>query len=437
MNANGECFVKQAEENFTERQIASLREEEWARAYQYAFDNSPFYEGHLRSAGLARDTVPPLADIEVIPTVDKRYLSERTAEFICVPEEEAIDVVTTSGSTGKPLVTHLTEADLNRLAYNEYLSFRCADLTSADKVVLAVTLDRCFIAGIAYFLGLRSLGASAVRVGASLPAMHLETIQRMRPTAIVGVPSFLCILADKAREAGFDLATSSVKKAICIGEPIRTPDMRLNATGRALREKWGIQLFSTYGNTELATSLCECKAGKGNHLHPELLYLETVDDDGNRTPEGEEGELVATTFRSEAMPLIRYRTGDCARLINEPCECGRLTQRIGPVIGRKNHKLKVKGTTLFPSTLQLVLDSATGIRSYVIVARRNADLSDSLEVKVCWDSGDNDQSSSALRERLQAEAKVTPAITPSTAAEIESLQMPEGSRKRQFFVDLR
>jgi phenylacetate-CoA ligase len=158
------------------------------------------------------------------------------------------------------------------------------------------------------------LGASVIRVGASLPAMHLEMIQRLKPTAIVGVPSFLNLVAERAGEAGHDLAGCSVNKLVAIGEPVRTPDLGLNKIGRDLEERWGAKVFSTYGNTEIATSLCECRAGAGNHLHPELLYIETVDEEGNPTAPGEEGELVATTFRMEAMPLVRYRTGDYVRI---------------------------------------------------------------------------------------------------------------------------
>jgi phenylacetate-CoA ligase len=106
-------------------------------------------------------------------------------------------------------------------------------------------------------------------------------------------------------------------------------------------------------------------------------------------------------------------------------------------VGRKNHKLKIKGTTLFPSTLQVVLDSCEDVASYVIVARREDDLSDSLEIKVCWNAASADKALPALRERLRGEAKVSPRITESSAGEIERLQMPEGSRKRRFFVDLR
>jgi len=437
MPVSTRTFTKQSEADFSSEQIAKIQETAWAETYRYCFERSPFYRTHLQAAGLTPDAPPALADIATIPAVDKTVLSEQTDSFVCVPDEKVIDIVTTSGSTGRPLVAKLTESDLNRLAYNEYLSFRCAGLDASDRVVLAVTLDRCFIAGMAYFLGLRSVGASVIRVGPSTPAMHLDIIQDLQPSAIVAVPSFLCLLAERAREAGYDLAGSSVTKAVVIGDPIRTADMSLNATGRLLESSWGARFFSTYGNTEIATSLCECEAGQGNHIHPELLHLEVVDYEGNPLPEGEEGELVATTFCAEAMPLIRFRTGDCARLIHTPCACGRVTPRISPVLGRKNHKLKVKGVTLFPSALQVVLDEAEGVASYIIVARRETDLSDALEIKISLVPGADESSIHALRDRIQAVVKVIPAITTASAKEIESLQQPEGSRKRRFFVDMR
>ncbi|MBT3191289.1 MAG: AMP-binding protein [Verrucomicrobia bacterium] len=437
MNACVSDFARRQEEVFSLEQIGSIQEAAWLALYRYAFEKSPFYGEHLKAAGLSPHSPPSLADMGTLPMTDKDCLSERTSEFICVPDRQVVDVVTTSGSTGHPLVAVLTEADLNRLGYNEYLSFRCADLTAEDRVLLAVTLDRCFMAGMAYFLGLRTLGASVIRVGASLPAMHLETIQRLKPTAVVGVPSFLRLVAQRASESGFDLVGSSVRKLVCIGEPVRTTSMELNKIGRDLEACWGAKVFSTYGSTELATSLCECRAGLGNHIHPELLYLETVDEQGNPTAPGEEGELVATTFRMEAMPLIRYRTGDYARLISEPCPCGRLTQRISPILGRKNHKLKVKGATLFPSTLQVVLEACPELASYVILVRNESDLSDHIEIKVCWNAGCGEHTARLLRDRLQAEAKVVPTISEASAEEIESLQMPEGARKRRFFVDLR
>jgi phenylacetate-CoA ligase len=382
---------------------------------RYVAECSPFYR-QLFGRRLPR--------FDEIPTVDKQTLSERTLDFLCIPREKVVEIVTTSGTTGQPIIYMLSEADLDRLAENERQSFECAGLTANDTVLLAVTLDRCFIAGLAYWLGLRKLGCAVARVGPSSPVLVAEMVERLQPTAIVSVPSFLRIVAEKAKVC--------VPKAVCIGEPVRDRDFSLNAAGRAIEAGWNARVFATYGVTELASSLCECEAGQGGHLHPDLLHLEILDEAGQAVPDGEVGEIVATTIGVEAMPLLRYRTGDCAALFREPCACGRTTPRLGPIVGRKNQKLKLRGTTLFPSALQAVLESTAGVEAFVIVARTQDALSDSVEVLVHGAT-----SASALREALQGRAKCVPQIRHASREEIEALQMPANARKRRTFVDLR
>jgi len=417
-------------------EIAAVQAAAWTEAFRHAGAHSPFYREHFARAGLSPRDKIPLAEINRIPAIDKNIVSAHPEHFLCVPREKIVDIVTTSGSTGQPLVWQLTENDLERLARNEHLSFTCAGFTAADTVLLAVALDRCFIAGMAYFLGLRKLGCAVIRVGPATPAMHLDMIRRVQPTAVVSVPSFLAHLADKAAEVKFDLAAAGIRKAVCIGEPIRENDFSLNRTGYALEQSWGAKIFSTFGVTELAASLCECDAGRGGHLHPELLYLEALDDAGRPVPDGEIGELTATTFGVEAMPLIRYRTGDFAAIHHVPCRCGRQTLRIGPVVGRNNQKLKIKGTTIFPSTLKTVLDAASEISGYAIIARRENDLSDSVEIKFACNA-EPAKIIAALKEQFQGAVKVVPQITAASPAEIEKLQQPDGARKRRYFVDLR
>jgi len=260
----------------------------------------------------------------------------------------------------------------------------------------------------------------------------LEMIDRVQPTAIVSVPSLLRIVADRASESRFDLRGCSVKKLICIGEPVRGMAFALNATGQFLETVWGAQVYSTYGVTELASSLCDCDAGVGGHLHEELLHIEILDDAGQPVPDGMAGEVVATTFGVEAMPLVRYRTGDCAALYREPCRCGRTSPRLGPIVGRKNNKLKVKGVTLFPSALQAVLEETPGVDRFVIVARSEGDLADMVEVLV-----DGPVALPSLREALQGRTKIVPQLRQASREEIEALQMPANARKRRWFVDLR
>jgi phenylacetate-CoA ligase len=305
-------------------------------------------------------------------------------------------------------------------------------LTARDTALVAVAMDRCFMAGLAYWLGLRERGCAVVRTGAAMPMLVLDMIDRVQPTAIVAVPSFLRLVADKARATGFELRNCSVKKAVCIGEPIRDRQLALNGSGRAIEAAWGAQVYSTYGVTELANSLCECEAGVGGHLHAEQLHVEILDDFGQPVADGEVGEVVATTFGVEAMPLIRYRTGDCAALFRAPCGCGRTTPRLGPIVGRKNQKLKFKGTSLFPSTLAAVLDAAEGVETYVIIARKEDELSDAIEVLIHGVA-----SVATVREAMQAQAKIAPPIRQAAREEIKALQMPPESRKRRTFVDLR
>lgn len=461
----------------------------WAETFRHAKMNAPFYRESLR--GL--NGTPSLSQV---PLLDKKTLSERNLDLLCVPRERIAEIVTTSGTTGDPLIWMLTEADVQRLAQNEKLSFDCVGLTAKDTVLVAVAMDRCFMAGLAYWLGLREIGCGVVRAGASSPLLVLEMIQRVQPTAIVGVPSFLRLVADKAREAGFDLKNTSVKKVVCIGEPIRsltfglnsafenemgsaaasaavrcalapntstsnldnlqaaTPDSEsrgrdslrperarspfptgefvLNASGKAIEESWGAKVYSTYGVTELANSLCECDAGQGGHLHDDQLHIEILDDAGQPVADGEVGEVVATTFGVEAMPMIRYRTGDCAALFRAPCACGRATPRLGPIVGRKNQMLKFKGTSLYPSTLTAVLEQSMGVEAFVIIARKESELSDAIEVLICGQA-----SAATLREAFQARAKIAPQIRVASRKEIESLQMPPTARKRRTFVDLR
>lgn len=424
------------EERLTGERIAALQQKAWAKTWQYAQAHSPFYREHLRRVGAAARSPIPLQEIARVPLTDPSVLAGNPDAFLCVPPERVVDIVTTSSTTGKPLVCLLTEADLQRLALNERHSFRCAGLTASDTVLLAVTLDRCFIAGMAYFMGLRLLGCSIVRAGPATPLLSLEMLQRARVTAVVGVPSSLLLLAEKAAEAGLDPAKLGVRKLICIGEPIRKQDFSLNRMGELLAQSWQARVYSTYGNTELAASLCECDAGRGGHLHPELLYLEALDEAGCPVPDGQVGELTATTFGVEAMPLIRYRTGDFAALYREPCSCGRHPLRVGPIVGRASQKLKLKGTTIFPTALKAVLDSFPEISAYVITARRSANGADAVEVRFACSRGRNG-ALRALRERFQGALKVVPEITLAAPAEIEALQMPAGARKRRYFVDLR
>ncbi|HOE67523.1 MAG TPA: AMP-binding protein [Candidatus Hydrogenedentes bacterium] len=406
------------------------------QAVLYAHAHSPFYQRLFRDAGLVPQDIRSVASLGRVPCTTKDDLAAGLPSFCCVPHEAIVDVCTTSGTTGAPTLYPLTARDAQRLALNEYLSFHCAGLTEKDSVFLAVTLDRCFMAGLAYYEGVRAMGATAVRIGPSSPAMLLSWMEQLKPTAIVAVPSFLKRAARYAEEHRLPPPASSVAKLICIGEPLRERDLSLNPLGRQVQSAWNARLHSSYGITELAISFCECEAGCGNHLHPGLVHVEILDDNGRPVPDGEEGEIVATTFGVEAMPLLRYRTGDRSFLVRERCACGRWTPRLGLILGRKKQAMKLKGTTVYPAAVQRVLDGLDAVQSYVMIVTSPTPLSDELDVVVALEPHDG-ATLTRVRDRLQAEIKVSPSVRSASLEEIERLQMPDGARKRQVFIDER
>ncbi|HWB92067.1 MAG TPA: AMP-binding protein, partial [Puia sp.] len=257
-------------------QLKILQERKLREILEYVAQNSPFYRELFKDRRIDIASIRTLEDLTRIPTTGKADLQTRNSDFLCVGREKIAEYMATSGTLGSPVTVALTEKDLERLAYNEYNSFLCADGSADETYQLMLTLDRQFMAGIAYYSGLRRLGAGIIRVGPGVPALQWETIQRLKPTVLVVVPSFLLKLIRYAQDRRIDLGSSSVKKAICIGENIRNQDFSLNILGRKITEAWNIKLYSTYASTEMQTAFTECGAGQGGHLQPELLIVELL-----------------------------------------------------------------------------------------------------------------------------------------------------------------
>jgi phenylacetate-CoA ligase len=292
------------------------------------------------------------------------------------------------------------------------------------------------MAGIAYYEGIRRMGAGLIRVGPGLPAMQWETIERLQPTTLVAVPSFLVKLIEYAQAKGIDLNTSSVKKAICIGEGLRTDSLELNTIGGKIKHAWNIGLYSTYASTEMQTAFTECGAGRGGHLHPELIHVELLDDAGNPVEAGEAGEVTITTLGVEGMPLLRYRTGDICHLHTEACSCGRNTPRLGPVIGRKQQMIKLKGTTLYPPAIFDIVQQVDHIHDYVVEAFTGKLGTDEVKLYISVIDGQQQNVERSLLSAFQSRLRVVPEIAFTPQKDIEALQQT-GGRKLKKFVDRR
>jgi phenylacetate-CoA ligase len=166
------------------------------------------------------------------------------------------------------------------------------------------------------------------------------------------------------------------------------------------------------------------------------VVTEVVDDNGCPVPDGEVGELTITTLQVEGMPLIRYRTGDITFMLPDPCPCGRKGPRIGPILGRKQHRLKVKGTTLYPKTIEDALLSVEGVENFVIEAHTGDDETDRVVVRI-GTLRDDPCFRETVSYTLYAKARVTPEVRLTSPAEVDALLFEGGRRKPRVFVDLR
>ena len=422
---------RQSQKTIREFQLGKLKE-----TLNYVFRNSPYYKKAFAELGTVPKEIRHLEDLSLLPVTTKDDLQRNNWDFLCVPKSEIVEYTSTSGTLGKPVIIALTEHDLQRLAYNECISFACANGEPGDLYQLMLTLDRQFMAGIAYYEGIRKLGAGLIRVGPGLPVLQWETIERLKPTVLVAVPSFVVKLIEYANQQKIDLKKSSVKKAVLIGESLRDEHLQLNALGKAISAAWNIDLYGTYASTEMQTAFTECGHGAGGHHHPELIIVELLDENNNAVKMGEPGEVTITTLGVEGMPLVRYKTGDIVRAYEAPCACGRNTLRLGPVLGRHKQMIKLKGTTIYPPGVFDIVNEFEDISDYVVEAFSSALGVDELRIYICARNNE-----STIGERLanafQSRLRVVPAFKFVTQLEIERLQHPGKSRKVSKFLDNR
>jgi phenylacetate-CoA ligase len=417
-------------------QATLMQEQKLGELLAYLSQHSPFYSELFAKHQIDISEIKTVADLVRIPTTTKEDLQQRNHDFLCVPAEKVIEYTSTSGTLGGPVTVALTDKDLDRLALNEYNSFVSADGTKDDLFQLMLTLDRQFMAGMAYYLGLRKLGAGAIRLGPGVPSLQWETIKRLKPTAIVAVPSFILKLIKYANENNIDVNASSVKKAICIGENIRNTDFSLNILGKKITDSWQIDLYSTYASTEMQTAFTECSEGHGGHYQPDLMIAEILDDDENPVGPYTAGELTITTLGVEGMPLLRYKTGDICMYFDEPCACGRSSWRLSPILGRKKQMIKFKGTTLYPPALFDLLNEREEIIDYVVEVYPNEVGLDEVLLHIV-PSVISEECDHQIRAYLQARLRVSPHIKYITAEEIQKMQFPETVRKAVKFIDRR
>ena len=341
---------------------------------------SPWYKKLFHDRGISPQDLRTWKDIQGLPFTTKEDLALHNERFLCVPMNAIVEHVFTSGSTGIPVPMLLTEKDLDRLAKSEAASLSSTGITLNDVVQITTTLDKRFMAGLAYWLGLRRIGSGIVRSGPGNPAGQWETAERCGTTALITVPSFLLRMLEERALHVQDVRKTTIKRAICIGEPITDPNGGPNVLAQRIMALSDIALFGTYASTEMATACTETESFGGHVVPNDLIIIEVVDENDQPVVDGGVGEVIATPLGVEGMPLLRFRTGDiCSQRVIKSSD-GSEKRILGPVIGRKDQRLKLKGTTVYPQQIIDAMNTAPGVRSFVILRELDENSQDVVRV---------------------------------------------------------
>lgn len=399
---------------------------------KYTIQSSSFYKKYWKEFDLHASNW--LEVFKSMPITYKQDIQKENNAFIAVPISEIREITSTSGTEGTPIYIYQSKNDLNRLAKNEALSFKKMELGRNPKIQLMLTLDKLFMAGMAYYQGGQNIEACMLRSGPGQSFKQVNLLKQFRPEAIVAVPSFLLYLLENHNIA--DNYQEFPLKVLAIGENLKDGFGNNLPLLNYLKKHDFIELFSTYASTEMQTAFTDCKMHNGSHQHAALIYIECLDENGEEVNDGEIGELVITPLGIEGFPLLRYATGDMVKLDKEICSCGRTSPRIRSVVYRKNQRLKIKGTTLFPQDIDPIFQSFNAAQYYYIkIFTNNYGLDD---FKIYLDAKYfNEKLQKQITERLQHILKLKPEVIIQNTVDFHKNLYKNDSRKPLKIQDYR
>lgn len=390
---------------------------------------SHYYSQILKDIDPAEISSPD--DISRLPFTDRTDVVNNLQLFWSIPFDQVAEMVATRGLTGLPLVFILSKGDLDRLVFNGALAFNAIGLTQEDRAQVLLTLDGLLIAGMAYYRALTAIGVNTTRIGHIPFDKQKQYIDLLKPTVLISTPSYLKVFGQRLVESGYDLRNTSIEKIFCVGESIRNEAFELNSIGKTVQELFNAQLFSGYGVTEFSVSYSECAERNGCHSHPELIYTEIVDENGNPVPDGTVGELVGTPLGVEGVPLLRYRTGDITFKLPGTCSCGRNSDRIGPILKRKSQIIKLKDKTVYPLAITSALEDLDYIKDYILMIEGKESFPDQATLHIVAPASRLDSITAHLREK----AEVSIPILISNIATLNSFR--GGTRREVKIIDKR
>lgn len=423
--------------------VRSFQFEKIKNQIHYVSQCSPFYKELFHKEKIKPEKIKTWKDFQHIPFTTKDRLRTRNTDFFCQPKGKWADVFTTSGTTGGVVYFPVTKRDLARTAYAEKRCLEIAGIRSDDVVQFHMPMSTgMWGAGVSYYLGYQLIGACVLRTGPGNAEQQIQNMKTMQATVIHSQAGFLYRLGVMANQQGI-MEQLKVRFLLAGLENILCEDLARNELGKKLEQVWqNSRVCAVYGNTESASPVNECEAKQGYHLTPEFCYYEVINrETGKPVDEGEHGMLVITPLDMQGLPLIRYELGDVSFLFTGKCACKRTAPRLGPIIGRTDDQIKIKGVSVYPSAIENAVLSVPEAGPYFIEVYKDENFMDQVKVAVApgpplpqekWDEL-SAKVNSAIQSRLHFSARVE--VTKQ--ADIQARVQPPGSTKPRKFFDLR
>ncbi|WP_435363905.1 phenylacetate--CoA ligase PaaK [Haloarchaeobius sp. DYHT-AS-18] len=367
-------------ETASREEVTAVQNERLRETVEHVYENVPWYREQFEEAGITPEDIETLEDITKLPFTTKEDIRDNyPTDLFAVDRSELRRIHASSGTTGKPKIVGYTEDDLGVWREVMARSLKAGGVDPGMMVQNAYGYG-LFTGGLGFHDGIQELGASVIPTGGGNTARQLDMLQDLESDVLCCTPSYCLYLAEQAEERGMDLRDLPLSRVVIGAEPFTDP-MR-----EEIEEALGVTAVDVYGLSEIigpGVSIECAEAQDGLHLWEDHFYPEVLDPEtGEPVEEGEEGELVITSLTKQALPMIRYRTGDMTRLNYDTCDCGRTMVRMDNITGRSDDLLIIRGVNVYPSQIEeVMLDMEDVAPYYRIDLYRKGNL-DTLELTV-------------------------------------------------------
>jgi len=370
----------QKEEIMPRKEIEELQFKRLKWVVRHAYENVPFYRRKFKEAGVHPDDIKKREDIAKLPFTKKEDLRENYPfGLFAVPKDKIIRIHTSSGTSGKPKVVGYTRNDLENWINMVARCLYMVGVRSHDVFQNMVSYT-FFTGGLGFHYAAERIGAMVVPSGTGNTEKQIQYMLDFGTTVIHATPSYAMHIKEVAEGMGIRPDEIGLRIGCFGAEPWS------NSTRKRLEDAFGIKAFDSYGLSEMNGPgvAFECEEQNGLHIWADHYFIEVLDPEtGEQLNEGEKGELVLTPLTKEALPLIRYRTGDITFIMDdEKCSCGRTHPKIHRILGRTDDMIVVRGINVFPSQIEHVLMKIPEVGdNFQVVITRNGTL-DEITVKV-------------------------------------------------------